>query len=614
MASDLDKAYSLLKKVYGYDSFKGNQEKIISAICSGRNALVIMPTGGGKSICYQLPSLLRDGVGIVISPLIALMQDQVNTLHELGVRAGFLNSSLDSQEQADVFRNLRNGQYDILYLAPERLLTDYVLDFLKEIKIALFAIDEAHCVSQWGHDFRKDYLELGRLAEIFPQVPRIALTATADDLTRKEILSKLSIDGSDLYVAGFDRPNISYHIVEKNNPKKQLLDFLRRHKKIHGSLSSGIVYCLSRNSVDKTAEFLRANGYEALPYHAGMTSKQRELNQNAFLRNDDLIMVATIAFGMGIDKPNVRFVVHMDLPKSMEAYYQETGRAGRDGLPSEAWMFYGLQDVVLLRKFIECSEAPEKIKALEKKKLDRLLGLCEAASCRRIALLNYFGDSYEKNCNACDNCISPPQTVDVSEEARMAVSCVYRTGQMFGIAHNINVLRGAVNEKITRFGHDGLSTYGIGKHLSVGEWNAVIRQLIVSSYLKSEDEKFGALVFNEQTHLFLKNKTPVFIKKTVKTKKDLSAKASRSEVFEENSTSLSLFEALKECRLAFSKKVKLPPYFIFHDKTLKEMAEVRPRTLEEMGSISGVGASKLSKYGAEHLKVIEDFCRKTSDG
>lgn len=593
-----DKAYKILKEIYGYETFREYQEEIILKIAEGSNALVIMPTGGGKSLCYQIPSLLRDGVGIVVSPLIALMQDQVTALKENGVEASFLNSTLSSEEQGEVFGKLRRKEIDILYLAPERLLTDYMLEFLKEIKIGLFAIDEAHCVSQWGHDFRKDYMELSRLADHFPDVPRVAMTATADHLTRKEILSKLSIEEANTFVTGFDRKNISYHIKEKDNPKKQLKDFLETQKG-----NSGIVYCLSRKKVEETAKFLSNLGYLALPYHAGMSAEKREKNQNKFLKKNNVIMVATIAFGMGIDKPDVRFVFHMDLPKSIEAYYQETGRAGRDGEPSIAYMLYGLQDMVLLRRFIDVSDAPAMIKNLEKRKLDHLVSLCETVECRRAMLLQYFGDTYVGNCKSCDNCLMTPIKVDVSKESLMAVSCVFRTGQSFGVLHLINVLRGSDSEKVSKFGHDRTSTFGIGKHLSASAWSAIFRQLIMSGYLKADEEKFGALVFTPSTANFLKERPPVFIKNLPKDKKKKKTKEEVTSL----EASDELFEALKICRSEFAKESGFPAFYIFHDKTLKQMAALKPKTLDEMANISGVGAKKLEKYGAKHLEVIQRF-------
>ncbi|HEY0894111.1 MAG TPA: DNA helicase RecQ, partial [Cellvibrio sp.] len=465
---------SILNTVFGYHEFRGPQAAVIDALVAGDDVLVLMPTGGGKSLCYQIPALVREGVGIVVSPLIALMQDQVSALRELGVRAGFLNSSLSAQEMWQTELALQRGELDMLYVAPERLIQPRTLELFHQIKISLFAIDEAHCVSQWGHDFRSDYLKLELLHREFPQVPRIALTATADVRTRDEIIARLQLENAQQFINGFDRPNIQYRIAQKNNPKIQLMRFLREEQ----AGNSGIVYCLSRNKVEQIAEWLSSENFTALPYHAGLPANVRQKNQERFLREDNIIMVATIAFGMGIDKPDVRFVAHLDLPKSIEAYYQETGRAGRDGEPATTLLLYGLEDVVKLRQMMAQSEGSEEFKRNEQQRLNAMLGLCEITSCRRQSLLRYFGDTLAQPCGNCDCCISPPQTWDATEAVQMALSCVYRTGQRFGAGHVIDVLRGSNNEKILSFDHHKLTTYGIGKNVSADEWKSIFRQLV----------------------------------------------------------------------------------------------------------------------------------------
>jgi len=482
------KAVEILNSLYGYDSFRGHQADIIDHVSAGNNALVLMPTGGGKSICYQIPSMLRDGVGIIISPLIALMQDQVGAMQQLGVKAAFLNSTLSHIEQNQIEQQLLSGDLDLLYIAPERLIQSYTLDLLSRCKLALFAIDEAHCVSQWGHDFRADYLSLSLLSERFPNIPRIALTATADIRTRKEIIERLSLTGAKAYISGFDRPNIRYAIANKTTPKKQLLAFLQQRKQ-----EAGIVYCLSRKKVEDTAQWLSEQGFNALPYHAGLPAQLRQTHQNRFLREDGVIIVATIAFGMGIDKPDVRFVAHLDLPKSIEAYYQETGRAGRDGQPADAWMIYGLQDVVRLQQMAQGSDGSEQFKRAERHKLDAMLGLCEVTSCRRKVLLSYFADEAPNQCGNCDNCQLPPETWDATVAAQKVLSCVYRTGQRFGVVHVMDVLQGKENDKVLQYGHQQLSTFGIGSDIHESQWRSVIRQLVVRGFLRVDLEGYSAL-------------------------------------------------------------------------------------------------------------------------
>lgn len=595
-------ALSTLKHVYGYDSFRGDQQLIIETVAGGQSALVLMPTGAGKSLCYQLPSLLRDGVGIVVSPLIALMQDQVNAMQQLGVRAAFLNSSLSMSDQQAVEQQLFNQQLDLLYIAPERLIQPRTLQLLANCNIALFAIDEAHCVSQWGHDFRADYLGLSRLAELFPTIPRVALTATADQRTRLEIVEQLSLHNCPQFVSGFDRPNIRYAITAKTNARKQLLAFLRNRRD-----EAGIVYCLSRKKVEETAAWLTAQGFNALPYHAGLPSALRENHQNRFLREDAVIIVATIAFGMGIDKPDVRFVAHLDLPKSIEAYYQETGRAGRDGENAEAWMVYGLQDVVRLQQMLAQSEGHEQFKRVERHKLDAMLGLCEITSCRRRVLLNYFDDQGAEHCGFCDNCQIPPQTWQATEAAQKLLSCIYRTGQRFGVAYVLDVLMGRENERILHYGHEKLSTYGIGKDLSEPQWRSVIRQLVVRGLLYVDVEAYSALQLTERCRPILKGEQSLELRKdefTTVSQKRVKPKAS---VAPEDQI---LWDALRECRKQLAEENNVPPYVIFHDKTLHEMLELRPMSRMEMLALTGVGESKLDKYGAEFIEVI---CRHTED-
>ena len=595
----------VLHEVFGYESFRPLQGDIIREVSEGRDALVLMPTGGGKSLCYQVPALVRSGTAIVISPLIALMQDQVAALKELGVRAAFLNSTMDFEQARATEYALMTGELDLLYCAPERLIQPRTIELLHDASISLFAIDEAHCVSQWGHDFRSDYLQLSMLAEQFPGVPRIALTATADERTRKEIAERLSLTEARHFVSGFDRPNIQYRIAPKINANKQLLDFI----KAEHEGDCGIVYCLSRNKVDATAKTLAQKGYTALPYHAGLSSEQRAHHQERFLREDGVIIVATIAFGMGIDKPDVRFVAHLDLPKSLEAYYQETGRAGRDGKPSTAWMVYGLQDVIKLRQMLESSQGNDHFKRVERQKLDAMLGLCEVTSCRRQVLLRYFGDELEQPCGNCDTCLNPPDTWDGTVAVQKALSCVFRTGQRFGVTYLIDVLRGSENERILQSGHHQVSTYGIGTELSANEWKSVYRQLVANGYLRADPEGYGALQLTEQCRPLLKGRQTIELRKDPEIKKTTGrANGGRSgSPVSEQITDKAGWEALRACRKELADKQGVPPYVIFHDTTLFGMLERKPRTLDELAEVSGVGAAKLEKYGEIFLQTIADL-------
>ena len=592
----------VLHEVFGYESFRPLQGDIIREVSEGRDALVLMPTGGGKSLCYQVPALVRSGTAIVISPLIALMQDQVAALKELGVRAAFLNSTMDFEQARATEYALMTGELDLLYCAPERLIQPRTIELLHDASISLFAIDEAHCVSQWGHDFRSDYLQLSMLAEQFPGVPRIALTATADERTRKEIAERLSLTEARHFVSGFDRPNIQYRIAPKINANKQLLDFI----KAEHEGDCGIVYCLSRNKVDATAKTLAQKGYTALPYHAGLSAEQRAHHQERFLREDGVIIVATIAFGMGIDKPDVRFVAHLDLPKSLEAYYQETGRAGRDGKPSTAWMVYGLQDVIKLRQMLESSQGNDHFKRVERQKLDAMLGLCEVTSCRRQVLLRYFGDELEQPCGNCDTCLNPPDTWDGTVAVQKALSCVFRTGQRFGVTYLIDVLRGSENERILQSGHHQVSTYGIGNELSANEWKSVYRQLVANGYLRADPEGYGALQLTEQCRPLLKGRQTIELRKDPEIKKTTGrANGGRSgSPVSEQITDKASWEALRACRKELADKQGVPPYVIFHDTTLFGMLERKPRTLDELAEVSGVGAAKLEKYGEIFLQTI----------
>jgi ATP-dependent DNA helicase RecQ len=591
---------SILNTVFGYHDFRGPQAAVIDALVAGDDVLVLMPTGGGKSLCYQIPALVREGVGIVVSPLIALMQDQVSALRELGVRAGFLNSSLSAQEMRQTELALQRGELDMLYVAPERLIQPRTLELFHQIKISLFAIDEAHCVSQWGHDFRSDYLKLELLHREFPQVPRIALTATADVRTRDEIIARLQLENAQQFINGFDRPNIQYRIAQKNNPKIQLMRFLREEQ----VGNSGIVYCLSRNKVEQIAEWLSSEKFTALPYHAGLPANVRQKNQERFLREDNIIMVATIAFGMGIDKPDVRFVAHLDLPKSIEAYYQETGRAGRDGEPATTLLLYGLEDVVKLRQMMAQSEGSEEFKRNEQQRLNAMLGLCEITSCRRQSLLRYFGDTLAQACGNCDCCITPPQTWDATEAVQMALSCVYRTGQRFGAGHVIDVLRGSNNEKIISFDHHKLTTYGIGKNLSADEWKSIFRQLVARGLLDVNVDGFGGLTLNESCRSYLRGDEKISLRRDLKVAVNTPRRANLGQNIETEDQGL--WNALRSCRKRLAEEQGVPPYVIFHDATLREMLEFRPLTPEQLRTITGVGDSKLKRFGEEFLAVIRE--------
>ncbi len=591
---------SLLHRVFGHADFRGPQQAIIEHISDGGDALVLMPTGGGKSLCYQVPALLREGVGVVISPLIALMQDQVEALRQVGVRAEFLNSTLDAETASRIERAMLAGELDLLYVAPERLLTSRFLSLLDRASIALFAIDEAHCVSQWGHDFRREYRELTVLHERWPDVPRIALTATADPPTQREIAERLQLDEARWFVSSFDRPNIRYNVVQKDNGKRQLLDFLRMHRD-----EAGIVYCLSRRKVDQTAETLAGLGFKALPYHAGLDAEVRAANQRRFLREDGVVMVATIAFGMGIDKPDVRFVAHMDLPKSLEGYYQETGRAGRDGEPAEAWLCYGLGDMVLLKQMIEQSEAGEERKQLERRKLDQLLGYCESMQCRRQVLLAGFGETYPHACGNCDNCLQPADSWDATQAARKALSCVYRTGQRFGVVHLIEVLRGGESERIRQFGHDKLSTYGIGTDLDVKAWRGVFRQLVAAGLLEVDSEGFGGLRLTDASRAVLTGVQTVTLRKELPSRKRERDGGARTGV-PVQSQDLHLFRALRDLRARLAREQNVPAYVIFHDSTLRNIAEKRPESMGELGQVGGIGGAKLERYGADVLDIIRE--------
>ena len=594
-------AHDLLSRIFGYDDFRGPQQAIVEHVAAGNDALVLMPTGGGKSLCYQVPSLLREGTGIVISPLIALMQDQVEALRQLGVRAEFLNSTLDGDTAARVERELLAGELDMLYVAPERLLTGRFLSLLSRSRIALFAIDEAHCVSQWGHDFRPEYRQLTVLHERWPDVPRIALTATADPPTQREIAERLDLTGAQHFVSSFDRPNIRYTVVQKDNAKRQLLDFLKVHRG-----AAGIVYCMSRRKVEETAEFLCKEGLNALPYHAGLPPEVRAANQRRFLREDGIVMCATIAFGMGIDKPDVRFVAHTDLPKSMEGYYQETGRAGRDGEPAEAWLCYGLGDVVLLKQMIEQSEAGEERKALERSKLDHLLGYCESMQCRRQVLLAGFGETYPQPCGNCDNCLLPPDAWDASVAAQKALSCVYRSGQRFGVGHLIDILRGGDNEKVRQFGHTELSTYGIGKDLDARSWRSVFRQLVASSLLEVDSSAYGGLRLTDGSREVLKGQRKVMMRReTPKAarERDRSGQRTGLSVLPQD---LALFNALRGLRAELAREQNVPAFVIFHDSTLRNIAEQRPTSVDALGRVGGIGGTKLARYGDRLVEIVRE--------
>ena len=615
----------VLHEVFGYPAFRGAQREIVEHVVAGGDALVLMPTGGGKSLCYQVPAIVRhragQGVAVVVSPLIALMHDQVGALHELGVAAAFLNSTLEGDEARRIERELLAGRLTLLYAAPERILTPRFMAMLQSLHerglLSLFAIDEAHCVSQWGHDFREEYLGLSALHEQFPGVPRLALTATADEHTRADIIERLKLEDARLFVANFDRPNIRYTIVEKDDPRRQLLRFIRDEHDGPDGIDSGIVYCQSRKKVEETAAWLEAEGLAALPYHAGLDAQVRRHHQDRFLREDGVVMVATIAFGMGIDKPDVRFVAHLDLPKNIESYYQETGRGGRDGLPADAWMTYGLADVVNQRRMIDESEAGDDFKRLQRGKLDALLALAEAHDCRRVRLLSYFGQPSPigAQCGNCDNCLHPPSTWDATEAARKALSCIYRFrqngGQRFGAVHLIDVLRGKATEKVAQHGHAQLSTFGIGADVSEAQWRLVLRQLIALGHVQTEGE-FNTLALADSAREVLRGavlvqlRVPAEVKPRPKAgrKRDGGEARVKAPPVPLDDTATARFAALKTWRAEVAREHNLPAYIVFHDATLAEMAREQPATLEQLAGISGVGAKKLEAYGAEILRVL----------
>ena len=608
-----DPSRHILHSVFGYEQFRGPQEEVIATLVRGDDALVLMPTGGGKSLCFQIPAIVRSGTGIVVSPLIALMQDQVAALKQAGVRAAFLNSTLDAGQARAIEAQLLRGELDLLYVAPERLMLDRTLDLLSRAQLALFAIDEAHCVSQWGHDFRPEYIQLSVLHERFPEVPRIALTATADEPTRREIITRLGLSNARVFISSFDRPNIRYRISQSTaagSAREQLLRFIRSE---HPN-DAGIVYCLSRKRVEEIAAYLAGQGLDALPYHAGLTAEVRERNQTRFINEEGVIIVATIAFGMGIDKPNVRYVAHLNLPKSVEAYYQETGRAGRDGLPADAWMIYGLQDVITLRQMLESSESDDAHKRVERHKLDAMLGLCELTTCRRQALLSYFGETSAGPCGNCDTCLEPPETWDATEPAQKALSCVHRTGQRFGVNYLVDVLMGKDDERIRRFGHDQLTTFGIGKDL---EPAGMARHLPPAHQPRPAGRGYRR-PWRAETDRRLppgaaRRRTPHVASRDKAGKNQEGrqrAPVPRSRVL----PTRSLWEALRARRLKLAKAQGVPPYVVFHDATLAAMAERRPQTLSEFSEISGVGERKLAAYGADFLEVILAHARELVNG
>ena len=661
------KALGLLQKVFGYPSFRLDQAEIIKTLINGGDALALMPTGGGKSLCYQIPSMLRSGTGVVVSPLKALMQDQVDALRQFGVRAGALNSSVSPEEAKDTGRALARGELDLLYLAPERLLMPSMLSFLERVNIAMFAIDEAHCVSRWGHDFRKEYIELSVLHERFPEVPRIALTATADEVTRKEIIECLNLQDAQIFISGFDRPNIRYRISEEPNPRQALLNFINREH----SGESGIIYCMTRKNVDFYAEWFSEHGLNALPYHAGMSEEERIANQEQFTRNNGMVMVATIAFGMGIDKPDVRFVAHMNLPKNIEAYYQETGRAGRDGLHADAWMTYSLKDIAILRQLVDGSDAEEEFKRIERRKLNFLLGLCEIATCRRKAILSYFGEDVDENnyCGNCDNCLEPPEQWDGTVAVQKALSSIARTGQRFGVQHLIKILMGKEDKRIQQFGHNRLKTWGCGKELSKSEWESVFRQMFARNIVRVNMENYGELIFTESSIPILRGEETIRLRRPRKSKQSTRDRRTTTDRSRDQKQSLStetkddsprlrvetpetssapssipsnkrpmkktpepfkpppapkdsastesetirnqqdkeLWNRLSELRKKISHEQGVPPYFIFHDSTLRAMVSERPEDLYQLAHITGVGARKLDIYGERFLQVITEF-------
>lgn len=624
-----------LLTVFGYSDYRANQEQIVEHVVAGKSALVVMPTGAGKSLCFQLPALVRRGTALVISPLIALMRDQVEGLRQSGVKARALNSTLTSDQLRQVWRELMNSELKLLYVAPERALLPQFLEALTKIEVSLIAIDEAHCVSQWGHDFRPEYLQLTKLFETLPDVPRLALTATADKLTRREIISRLGLEAGAEFVSGFDRPNITYNIELKNDAKSQLLLFLTERLDRFGP-ESGVVYCLSRNKTESISNYLNTKGFRAYPYHAGLTNQQREKHQDLFLKEDGVVIVATIAFGMGIDKPDVRFVVHMDLPKSIEAYYQETGRAGRDGLAAQAMMFYGLGDIIILKKMIAESDSDPERKRLEQLKLQTLLGVCETLQCRRNVLLKYFGEERSEPCNNCDNCLRPPSGISARELAEKAISCVYRTGQRFGTSYLVDVLMGKTNERITKFGHDELQIFGLGKDVKSEVWFSIFRQLVALSYLDLDIEGYGGFTLNALSMEFLKSKQPLMLRldqpksrrnisrvvltkdSSRKSKQELKPSNLTAQVTVESDSKLQntseasptrtdLLSALKQKRLELAREQRVPAYLIFQDRTLIEISQSQPKTLKALAQIYGIGEAKISRYGEIFLDIVKQY-------
>jgi len=595
-----ERALQILQSTFGYDEFRFHQKNIIEQIIAGKDAVVLMPTGGGKSLCYQIPAMARKGVGIIVSPLIALMQDQVDALQQLGVKSAFLNSSLDQFESNEVETRLLNGEIDMLYVAPERLMTERFLNLLDRAPIALFAVDEAHCVSQWGHDFRPEYIKLSVLHERFPTIPRIALTATADDATQQEIINRLALQEAECFISGFDRPNICYRVAENTGASAR--DSLYRFIQNEHESEAGIVYCLSRKKVEQTAEFLSDKGLDALPYHAGLSQQVRQKNQQRFLSEEGVIIVATIAFGMGIDKPDVRFVAHLNLPKSVEAYYQETGRAGRDGLPSDAWMMYGLQDVIMLKQMMETSDADDAHKRVERHKLDSMLGFAEINTCRRQSLLKYFGDHLEEPCGNCDTCLTPVETWDATVAAQKALSCVHRTGQRFGVTYLTDVLLGKENERIISNAHNQLSVFGIGEELNAKQWRNLFRQLIARNLLNVDIQGHGSLLLTENCRAVLKGQESLHLRKQTLQSKTKKSKAKNKQV-----SNNALWEQLRATRKRLSEELGVPPFVIFHDATLMDMMDRMPQNHDQFAKISGVGASKLENYADEFLLVLRDF-------